>query len=347
MTLQPLILRKLKILGLICIFTVIVGMIYQLVDEGFIGSAGIMVGLFLGLGFGILELFLLKNLNLSLKTSPFYLLVIIKTVLYTSIIFILSNLLSLIYGYFEGKTLTEFYASLLNKDRFTQIFVALIIYMVIILFMQISRLLGEGVLIKFLYGKYHKPVEEERIFMFLDIKSSTTIAENIGHKKFYALMNTFFHEISEPVLMTKAEIYQYVGDEVVFTWKIKDGLENTNCLQIFFSIKNLIDKNREHYLSSYGLVPQFKAALHYGRVIVGQIGDLKREIVYNGDVLNTTSRIQELCKTYNNDLLISRNLLAKLKLSDSFQQEYIGSVHLRGKEKNIYLYGISQNVIEN
>ncbi len=53
--------------------------------------------------------------------------------------------------------------------------------------------------------------------MFLDIKSSTTIAEQLGLENYYSLLNYFFHEISELVRSTKAEIYQYIGDEVVLT----------------------------------------------------------------------------------------------------------------------------------
>ena len=93
-----------------------------------------------------------------------------------------------------------------------------------------------GVLIKFLWGRYYKPVEEERVFMFLDMKSSTTVAERLGHQKYYALLDQFYHEISIPVLRNKAEIYQYVGDEVVFTWKTKVGIKNAHCIEIFFDI---------------------------------------------------------------------------------------------------------------
>ena len=95
-------------------------------------------------------------------------------------------------------------------------------------------------------------------------------------------------------------------------------------------------------MREFGTIPQFKAGIHYGHVIVGQIGDLKREIVYNGDVLNTTSRIQELCNTYNQDLLISRKLLLQLELDQNYKQNYYGKVKLRGKETEIHLYGISQ-----
>ena len=72
------------------------------------------------------------------------------------------------------------------------------------------------------------------------------------------------------------------------------------------------------------------------------LGDLKREIVYNGDVLNTTARIQELCNEYKRELLISRRLLARLKLSNEYEQEYFGKVKLRGKETDTHIYGITQ-----
>jgi len=305
-TLHPALIRKLKLLGIICIFTIITSMFYEKINEGNISSAAVVIGLSLGLSFGILELFLLKKLNLLLKKFPFYLVAIIKVVLYTSIVFFSFNFLGFIYGYFQGKNLEEFYASLLTIERMTQIMTALMMYSIIVLFLQISRLLGDGVLLKFLYGKYHKPVEEERIFMFLDLKSSTTIAEKIGHEKFYSFLNSFFYEITEPVLTTKAEIYQYVGDEIVFNWTMKNGIKDLNCLRIFFLIKKRVEESRDQYLSEYGVVPEFKAGVHFGKVTIGQIGNLKREIVFNGDVLNTTSRIQDLCNTYHHDLLISR-----------------------------------------
>ncbi|MGB2959944.1 MAG: adenylate/guanylate cyclase domain-containing protein [Bacteroidota bacterium] len=90
------------------------------------------------------------------------------------------------------------------------------------------------------------------------------------------------------------------------------------------------------------MTPQFKAGLHFGKVITGQIGDLKREIVYNGDVLNTTARIQELCNDYDRDLLISGGLLDQLELPDYLQQEFLGKVKLRGKEEEINIYGIKE-----
>jgi adenylate cyclase len=342
---HPLLQRKLKTLSFICIYSMIAGMLFQRLKDGYINHNAFIVGLALGLGFGIIELFLMRNLNRRIRAQPILTIIIIKTFIYTSIVYIISNFLGLVVGLLAGKTMNEFYAILLKPFQFYLIIYSLILFSFMVFFMQISRLLGEGVLVKFLFGKYIKPIEEERIFMFLDMKSSTTFAEKLGHKKFYALLNTFFHHISEPVITTKAEIYQYVGDEVVFTWKTENGIRNSNCLKIFFLIKEVIDLNQNHYLSEYGVIPEFKAGLHFGKVISAQIGDLKREIVFNGDVVNTTSRIQQLCNDYKSELLISSELLSCLNdIPEYFIKKNIGNIKLRGKEEEINIYSIKQKI---
>ena len=176
--------------------------------------------------------------------------------------------------------------------------------------------------------------------MFLDMKSSTTIAEQLGHVRFYSLLNELFHEISQPVLQTKAEIYQYVGDEVVLTWEVEHGLENSNCLKTFFMFRESLLRNSDNYFKNFGVKPEFKAGLHFGKVISAQIGDIKREIVYNGDVLNTTARIQSECNKYQRDCLVSGILMNRLKQMDGFKWERIDAVTLRGKETQVELFSV-------
>jgi adenylate cyclase len=214
------------------------------------------------------------------------------------------------------------------------------VYSFLVFLLQINHLLGEGVLWKFIRGKYHKPREEERIFMFLDMKSSTTIAERLGHVRFYTLLDELFHEITQPIIETKAEVYQYVGDEVVLTWEVKHGLENSNCLKTFFMFRESLLRNSENYFKNFGVKPEFKAGLHFGKVISAQIGDIKREIVYNGDVLNTTARIQSECNKYQRDCLVSGILMNRLKQMDGFKWERIDAVKLRGKETQVELFSV-------
>jgi adenylate cyclase len=336
----PKLIRKLKNLVLICLFGCFAGVIYQLINENKVDFRSLIVGLPMGLFFGLMELFLFPKTNHRLRRWPFSLVILFKTVLYTAVIYTVSVILMLMAGLFEGRDLSELPENAVSIEQLILVIYTLVIYGLLLFILQVNRLLGEGILWKFIIGQYHKPREEERIFMFLDMRSSTTIAEKLGHIRFYELMNELFHEISQPVLETKAEIYQYVGDEVILTWNMKEGLENSNCLKSFFLFQANLSKNGEKYVRKIGLHPHFKAGLHFGKVISAQIGDLKREIVYNGDVLNTTARIQSECNNYQRDCLVSGSLMNRLKGSNVFQWEKLDTVTLRGKETEVELFSV-------
>ena len=207
---------------------------------------------------------------------------------------------------------------------------------------EISDNLGQGVLVNFLTGKYHKPRVEERIFMFLDMKASTTIAEKLGHVRYYELLNEYYADITGAILQTAGRIYQYVGDEVIVRWSIKDGIRDNNCLNCFFLIKRILKDKANKYHGKYGVVPGFKAGFHYGKVTMGEIGVVKKEIIFTGDVLNTTARIQGLCNSFEVDLLLSEDLLNLLDNSGEYQSKEIGETELRGREEKINLFTVSE-----
>ncbi len=205
---------------------------------------------------------------------------------------------------------------------------------------QINRLLGRNALLMFITGRYHQPIEEERIFMFLDLKSSTTIAEKLGNIHYHNFLNDFFHDISPAVIESKGTIYQYVGDEVVVTWRKEKGVQDANCLACYFGIAAAVAMRSEEYEKQYGVVPSFKAGYHVGPVVSGEIGDIKREIVYNGDTVNTAARIRTECTTFKKDLLLSAQLLNHLPPLDYLSPEPIGRIKLRGKQEEVELYSI-------
>ena len=225
------------------------------------------------------------------------------------------------------------------------VFYSLVVLMVLQFVTLVSRLLGPNVLINYMIGRYHQPQEEERIFMFMDLRSSTTIAEHLGHRKWHSFLNDFFFDIARPVRQFHGEIYQYVGDEVVVSWPKKIGVKNLNCIRCFFQIWDHIENKKQsaRYIRKYGYKPVFKAGFHVGKVIVGEIGDFKRDIVFHGDTVNTASRIQVECNQYDRRLLLSRNLLELFdeeELKAAYETEYITKIVLRGKEEEIELYSL-------
>ena len=185
--------------------------------------------------------------------------------------------------------------------------------------------------------------EVERVFMFLDITSSTSIAENLGHVKYFELLNDFFNDLAKPIEDHKGEIYQYVGDEVVVSWALEEGISDANCLNCFFDILETIDELSFKYLEKYEMVPTFKAGMHFGKVSTGTIGTIKKEIIYTGDVLNTTSRIEGQCNQHNVNLLLSKDLMKKLPNEDQFNFVEIGEISLRGKSSFVTLFTGQRN----
>ena len=283
----------------------------------------------------------------QMRKLPLWLAIMADTLIIVFIIVIISIPASLIYNsiYFSRPPWDWFIVVHALDFMFslallhTIIFWSLIAALTMVV-LQVNEKYGRGIFWKLLKGKYYRPQVEERIFMFLDIRGSTTIAERIGHVRWFEFLNSFFNDISEPILDTRGEIYQYVGDEIIVHWSIPCGLENNNAISCFFQIKDKIEKCAARYQEGYGVVPQFKAGLHCGDVTIGEIGKIKKDIVFTGDVLNTTARIQELCNHFNTDLLVSQEVVGKMTAGTEFKWTPVGDIELRGKETRVSIFSV-------
>ncbi len=206
------------------------------------------------------------------------------------------------------------------------------------LMLQISNKFGPGILWAFITGKYRSPRRESRIFMFADLRSSTAIAERLGNERYHELLKDFFSDITNAILYNKGQIYQYVGDEVVISWPTQHGVENAHALRCYFDMQDIIRDRAGQYQQAYGLVPQFKAGLHYGEVLAGEIGIIKRDVTYSGDVLNTSARIQSKCNELGTQLLISEELLKLMTPPKPYQSRSLGNIELKGKQEKLNLH---------
>jgi adenylate cyclase len=207
--------------------------------------------------------------------------------------------------------------------------------------LQISEKLGQGVLINYIIGRYHHPKEESRIFMFLDLKSSTIYAEKLGHIKYSRLIQDCYFDLTEVVSRRKARIYQYVGDEVVLSWNFSDGVLNNNCLKLFFDYLTVLENRKKYYESMYGFIPEFKAGMDAGDITVAEVGEIKKELAYHGDVLNTAARIQSKCNEFNTNFLISEELKNLIDTPTSnIEFEPIYALQLKGKENPVTVFKV-------
>jgi len=212
------------------------------------------------------------------------------------------------------------------------------------LLLEINRLLGRGNFFKLIAGKFYNPKEEYRIFMFVDLNSSTTIAEKLGHLAYSSFIKDCFYDLAI-VHNYNAQIYQYVGDEAVLTWERSKMKSVIECVDAFWAFDDELFKKSGYYKDKYGIVPEFKAGASIGMVTVVEIGDIKKEIAYHGNTLNTAARIEAVCNMYGEKLLVSKKLCEELvKENSTYTYARVAETQLKGKRGITEIYSINRPV---
>jgi adenylate cyclase len=202
----------------------------------------------------------------------------------------------------------------------------------------LDRLLGGGVLAGLLTGRYHRPRHEERVFLFADLQRSTQIAERLGELRYHAFLNAVFVESARPVQEHGGLVYQYVGDQMVVTWLLEPGL--AECVRCAEAIKGVLREGSDRFERDFGETPRFRFAIHCGPVVAGELGGLRREIVFSGDTLNTTARIEGVAKEVGEVFVVSDDVLRRATLPIDVTAVSLGIHKLAGKERPVELYAL-------
>jgi adenylate cyclase len=222
-------------------------------------------------------------------------------------------------------------------------FVVLVVLFNFIIHM--NRMIGTNVLRYFVAGVYHRPKLEERVFLFIDLDGSTRLGEELGSAGYFALLRRFVDDLSAPILDARGEIYQYAGDEIVVTWDLATGVRAANCVRCFFAMRDTIAREAWRYRRDFGVVPAFSGGVHGGPVTAGELGDLRQQIVFVGDILNTAARLEQYAKRMGLDLVISGALLERLVLPAGIVATACGELDLRGKHAAVPAYGLTTGAV--
>jgi len=305
---------------------------------------GVISGLLIGATVGAMEVWVFCG---RMRQAPFLGLLVGRMLAYTTTFVVgltAANVARLVEarGFSWGEA-AGFY--LLDEGIFARDFLLVTVAsFVFIWILQASQLQSGRDMFNFIVGRYHRPQEMERVFLFVDVTSSTTIAAKLGHLTYSAFLQDFFFDVNMAALTWRGEIYQYVGDEVIISWPTKMGTDEARCVRCFFAMSDIVEKKRDEYMERYGVCPRFRGGIHGGTVVVTWVGEIKKEIVYHGDVLNTASRIQTESKSGPFSCLVSGELLGQLTLPAGFTARPVGEVALRGKERALPLFGLEHAV---
>jgi class 3 adenylate cyclase len=207
---------------------------------------------------------------------------------------------------------------------------------------ELTRLIGSRVLFNIALGRYRSPVREARVLMFLDLANSTSLAESMGELRVQGLLTRFFFDIDGAIVAHGGEVHAYVGDEVIVTWPLDDRMSGGRCIDCFFAIADIIAEKADSYRQEFGMVPSFRAGLHAGHLVISECGSSRRQLAYFGDTVNVTARLQEHCKEVGRNLLVSADLLGRMKLKPAFAVEALGEVRLRGRAGAIEVFAVDR-----
>ena len=218
---------------------------------------------------------------------------------------------------------------------------ALAVSGLVITLTRMRDLVGAEAFRNILLGRYHRPVEEERIFAFIDLIGSTAYAQAHGDLAAQRYLGAIFAALAEPVRRHGGAIDDYVGDMALVTWPLGAGVRGARCVACIFAFLEAVARDAEAWRRDFGEVPRFRAALHGGEVVTAEIGIDRHKISYFGDVVNTTGRIEALCRALDAPVLVSADLLGRIPaLPAGIWARPLGDHAVKGRGQTLTVFGL-------
>ena len=206
---------------------------------------------------------------------------------------------------------------------------------ILIVVLRVRELLGRDVFLSLITARYRKPVSEERIFLFVDLVGSTSFAEEFGDLRAQQFLSALFASFTRSVRKHKGAIDDYVGDCAIITWPMARGTHGARCVRCAFDILADIEAHAEVWQKNYGRVPRLRVALHGGPIVTAEIGVDHHKITYFGDTINTTARLENLCKVLDRPILISSELRRRIRMPGNIAVEDLGDHAVRGRDQTL------------
>ncbi len=206
---------------------------------------------------------------------------------------------------------------------------------------RVTGFLGARNIAYLMFGKYHRPAMEKKVFLFLDIKGSTQLVERLGPIGARALIGKFFFDISAPIADNGGEVYRFTGDGLVATWDWNVALEGDAILNAIDGIREAVSKDEPKYLQRFGAVPQFRIGVHGGDIVVSEEGDVRRAIGFYGDTIHIAARMEQKAKELGVEIVISDAVASQLNRLEQGGLKLLTEETVRGISNPVGMYTLA------
>lgn len=168
-------------------------------------------------------------------------------------------------------------------------------------------------------SKGDEPLKETRTHdaavLFVDIVGFTSMAATQPPEDVIATLRDFHGCMEEEVFRHGGTLDKYLGDGLMATFgtPFAGDRDATNALEAVFAMLGALDGFNTQRLEA-GL-PALRASfgLHYGPVVLGNIGRNRLEFAVIGNTVNVASRLEALTRSLNADLVVSGDLVERAR----------------------------------
>ncbi|MGH7283797.1 MAG: adenylate/guanylate cyclase domain-containing protein [Polyangiaceae bacterium] len=177
--------------------------------------------------------------------------------------------------------------------------------------------------------------------LFSDIRSFTTISENMDAKALVALLNEYFSEMVGIVMQEDGVVDKYIGDAImaVFGAPVPRADDAKRAVKAAVRMRTAL-ANLNVSLKSRGMQTlRTGIGIHTGEVVAGNLGSEKRmEYTVIGDAVNLASRLESATKELGVNVLISEDTYVLTK--DVIEAKPVKEIHVKGRGKPVMTYEV-------
>lgn len=200
--------------------------------------------------------------------------------------------------------------------------------------LEFLRLLEKESIIDVKLGDH---VQKRMTVLFADIRSFTTLSENMTPKENFDFINSYLGRVSPVIRKHNGFIDKYIGDAVMalFPNSADDAVQAS--IEIHKQLMEFNNERRKQYLRPV----KIGIGLHCGTLMLGTIGEEKRmEGTVISDAVNLASRLEGLTKFYGASILISGDILMELEDPAKHYYRFLGKVRVKGKNEPVHVFEI-------
>jgi adenylate cyclase len=181
----------------------------------------------------------------------------------------------------------------------------------------------------------------EVTILFTDIRSFTTISENMDPQALVALLNEYFTEMVAIVLGQDGVVDKYIGDAIMVVFGAPEPMADDalRAVRSAVGMRNALSRLNDR-LKARGAPPlRTGIGIHTGEVIAGSIGhEEQRQYTVIGDAVNLASRLETATKDLGVNILISEHTYAIVK--DHVQARQVREIHVKGRAQPVMTYEV-------